>query len=141
MANVLLIEPDAVLGRTYRLALEHIGHTVKVARSAQQALNAADDLRPKIVVLELQLASHNGIEFLHEFRSYTEWQNVPVVINTNITPGMLEASAVVLRRDMGVREILYKPRTSLQRLISTVNEVLRIQGGASAETGSPGEQL
>lgn len=121
MANVLLIEPDTVLGRTYRQALEHAGHVVSVARGAQQAINAAEDLVPDVVVLELQLAGHNGIEFLHEFRSYGEWQSTPVIINTFATPGLLADAEEALRRNFGVKAVLYKPRTSLQQLISAVN--------------------
>lgn len=122
MAHVLLIEPDTVLARTYRQALEHVGHSVATARGAQQALNVAEERKPDIVVLELQLTAHSGIEFLHEFRSYGEWQDIPVIINSHITPQALAAVVDTLRQELGVRELLYKPRTSLQQMISAVNE-------------------
>jgi len=122
MANVLLIEPDAVLARTYMQALQHAGHTVACAHDAQGAISASDETQPDIVVLELQMATHNGIEFLHEFRSYPEWQQIPVLVNTNIPPTTMIAAKAVLARDLGVVQCLYKPRTSLEQLLRVVKQ-------------------
>jgi two-component system chemotaxis response regulator CheY len=121
MSHVLLIEPDAVLARTYMQALQHVGHTVARAGSAQEAVNEADGKMPDLVVMELQMAMHDGVEFLQEFRSYPEWQGIPVVINTSITPAALAPVQHALQQDLGVTACLYKPRTTLQQLISTVN--------------------
>jgi CheY-like chemotaxis protein len=121
MANVLLIEPDAVLARTYIQALQHVGHIVSYAACAQDAILAADEAKPDIVVLELRMAVHDGIEFLYEFRSYPEWQHVPVVVNSHIAPSNLEPVRTALQDDLGVVALLYKPKVSLQQLISQVN--------------------
>lgn len=129
MAHVLLIEPDAVLARTYMQALQHVGYTVAHARSAQDAVNEADDTLPDLVVMELQIAMHDGIEFLQEFRSYPEWQRIPVVINTSITPAVLAPVLHALAHDLGVTTCLYKPHTTLQQFISTVNQ--HIAGAAA----------
>lgn len=123
MARVLLIEPNRVLARIYSKALEHQGHIIACARSAQQAIDAADEMRPDMVILELQMALHNGIEFLHEFRSYTEWQKVPVVVHTAFTPNALASVEVALKQDFGVKQCLYKPQTSLRQLAAVVHEV------------------
>jgi DNA-binding response OmpR family regulator len=122
MANVLLIEPDRVLADTYMQALQHAGHSVVRVASAQAAIGAADSTLPDVVVLELQLAVHDGIEFLHEFRSYGEWQETPVIVNTYLTPQAIAPVARALQEDLGVKICLYKPRASLEKLIKTVNE-------------------
>ena len=121
MANVLLIEPDAVLARTYIQALQHVGHDVSYAASAQDAIAAADETKPDVVVLELRMAVHDGIEFLYEFRSYPEWQHIPIIVNSHIAPGNLEPVSAALQDDLGVVALLYKPSTSLQQLISQIN--------------------
>ncbi len=124
MADVLLIEPDTVLARSYQKALAHAGHKVAHATTAQDALNLADTQIPDIVIVELQLVAHDGIEFLHEFRSYAEWLEVPVVVLSSLTRGSFEQARQTLLRDFGVAACLYKPRTSLERLMRTVGEVL-----------------
>jgi two-component system phosphate regulon response regulator PhoB len=73
MANILLIEPDRLLAEIYQRALSSEGHNVVVCAGAQSAILSADQSTPDLVILELQLVEHSGIEFLYEFRSYSEW--------------------------------------------------------------------
>ena len=122
MAYVLLLEPDRVLSRTYAQALEHVGHWAYGAQTGQEAIEALETFKADVIVLELQLAGHGGIEFLHELRSYPEWQNLPVIINTNLPPQALAPLWAALQRDAGVTICLYKPRTNLQQFLRAVNE-------------------
>lgn len=117
--HVLLIEPDAILSRIYAEALQAAGHTVAAAASAQAAVHLADERRPDVVVLELQLGHHNGVEFLYEFRSYSEWLQVPVIIHTFVPPAEF-AAAAVLGGELGVSQVLHKPETTLGQLRSAV---------------------
>jgi CheY-like chemotaxis protein len=116
MAYILLIEPNTLLARTYTKALRHAGHEVRHTTGAQTAIIAADDRAPDMIVLELQLPVHNGIEFLQEFRSYAEWQDIPIVVNTVIPPNRLADLESALQRDYGIGHVLYKPRASLHML-------------------------
>lgn len=118
--NILLIEPDRLLARTYQEALRQAGHVVQTAATAQAAIHAADDVRPDLVVLEMQLTSHSGIEFLYEFRSYPDWQGVPVVVVSNVPPGEFSESWQLLKEELGVQAYHYKPRTTLRALLKTV---------------------
>ena len=122
--HILLIEPNTLLAQTYAQAFARAGHSVALVRGAQSAIHAADAHAPDVVVLELQLPAHSGIEFLHEFRSYPEWNTVPVVVHTLITPPKLATAKAALARDLGVHQLLYKPQTSLQELLHAVRQVL-----------------
>ncbi|MEO6513492.1 MAG: response regulator [Candidatus Saccharimonadales bacterium] len=122
MAQILLIEPDRLLARIYFDALASAGHKVQICATAQAGIYCADDIKPDVVLLELQLVAHSGIEFLYEFRSYPDWQNIPVIITTNVPAGEFEGSWKLLRDQLSVSQYLYKPLTSLQRLLATVNE-------------------
>lgn len=126
MAQILLIEPDRVLAESYVQALLHAGHEVQAAGSAQAAILSADAIAPDLVILELQLVEHSGIEFLYEFRSYTDWQDVPVLLQTNVPRSEFADSWQLLNRELGVKTYLYKPRTSLNELITTVSEHLPV---------------
>ncbi len=121
---VLLIEPDAVLAATYKAALEAARHTVIWVHTAQQAVFAADEQKPSVVVLEPQMARHNGVEFLYEFKSYSEWQDIPIIILTVLPTAELESLAV-LRRDLGVVAVLRKSQTSLLQLCEAVADAAK----------------
>lgn len=116
---ILLIEPNKIFVQAYIQALEKSGYEIKHVTGAQAAIASADEQKPDLVILEIELAKHNGIEFLHEFRSYHEWQNVPVIINSNVPPGKFAKSGQELEL-LGVSRYFYKPKTSLADLTAAV---------------------
>lgn len=120
--HILLIEPDSMQARVYTAALERTGHVVAHAPGAQSAVQVADEHTPEVVVLEMQLPGHNGVEFLYEFRSYPEWLHVPVIIHSFIPPHELSFAAA-LQAELGVRCVLHKPATTLADLCAAVQEL------------------
>lgn len=121
--KILLLEPDKVLADTYRQALLSAGHKVIMCATAQAAVLAADDFTPDLVVMELQLTGHSGIEFLYEFRSYQDWLGIPVLIMTNVPAGEFDGSWDLLQRQLGIAAYHYKPLTSLRTLLRSVEAV------------------
>ncbi len=130
MANILLLEPDVKLANIYMASLQDAGHDVSHCTTAQAAILAADESMPDVVVLELQLVAHSGIEFLYEFRSYADWQLIPVIIISHVPPGEFAASAMLLHRRLGVRSYHYKPQTTLRTLLAAVGRELAAEAGA-----------
>ncbi|MDL2342256.1 MAG: response regulator [Patescibacteria group bacterium] len=124
MAQIILIEPDRVLAATYRQGLEASGHRVVMCASAQAAIYAADEIWPDVIITELQLIGHSGIEFLYEFRSYSEWQTIPVLIHSHVPPAEFSDAWELLRNELGISHYLYKPLTSFKQLLRVVNDCL-----------------
>lgn len=125
MKNILLIEPDTVLGRTYKKALEEMNHEVTWCQDAQSAINAVDTQLPDVIVAELQMAAHNGVEFLYELRSYPEWQNVPIIVNSQVPINEMGVNKELLKK-LGVVIYSYKPFTKLSGLLNSVNQTLSL---------------
>ena len=123
MAHILLVEPDRLLAKTYAKALQQQGHHVLSAQDAQSAVNATDAVTPDMVILELQLPHHNGIEFLYELRSHADWHDLPVVILSQLTPDQLEFD-VNSYEELGIKAFCYKSDTSLTTLNKLVEEVI-----------------
>jgi len=119
--RVLLIEPDLLQAKTLAAAVRHEGYEAIYAFSAQSAIQAADEHDPDIIVMELQLPGHNGIEFLYEFRSYPEWLHVPVIFYTFVPAHEFDGFKD-LEPLLGVKRILYKPTTSLAMLCSILGQ-------------------
>ena len=124
--HILLIEPDKLLGQTYSQMLQQAGHALSTVATAQQAIFAADEHRPDLVLLELQLVSHSGIEFLYEFRSYPDWQSIPVMIVSHVPPG--EFTAELGSFETGVRRGCVPLQTAYvaRALLRAVNEFATI---------------
>ena len=115
-----------MLAGSVRDYLSTLGHKVQWRSAAQSAINSADETAPDVVVLELQLADHSGLEFLYEFRSYPEWQNVPIVILSNIDDSEISASSILL----GPLEVVayhHKHDTTLEQLAATIDKALELK--------------
>lgn len=121
--KVLIIEPDHILGQAYKKAFVDAGIATKVASDAQAAIATIDDNKPDVVVLEIQLAGHSGIEFLHEFRSYEDLNDVPVVIYSSV-PEYAFGIDTKSWNNLGVTRYFYKPKTNLNQLIGAIKSII-----------------
>lgn len=118
--KILLVEPDAVLASICVNYLEKNKIKVRVVSNAQSAIDAVDDEIPDLILLELQLSAHNGFEFLYELRSYPEWQSIPIIIHSLIPQYVTELSKNKMEQ-LGIKEYLYKPTTSLKSLNNCID--------------------
>ena len=125
MARVLLIEPDRLRARNVSEALTRAGHVVNSYQTGQSAIHNADVTPPDVIILELQLAGHNGLEFLHEFRSYPDFQDIPIILYTLIPPVMLSANSEVFNL-LGIQGYLYKPLTKLKHIVAAVDRLATV---------------
>ena len=125
--HILLIEPDRVLAKSYASGLKAAGNTIAHTVDAQFAIQAADEKAPDVVVVSLELARHNGIEFLYEFRSYSEWQDIPAVLLTN-APSTELGQNNISHDQLGIVAVLIRTRTSVTDLVHTVERVAQRQG-------------
>ncbi len=123
MADILLVEPNPILARQYCAFLGRAGHRIAWCRNAQSAINQADTHRPDIVLTELLLPAHSGIEFLYEFRSYGDWQTIPAVLLTRIPRDHAVVSDEMMR-GLGLAAYLYKPKTTLKKLAQRIDSLV-----------------
>lgn len=111
--QVLLIESDPLLASSIVAYMHKQGMQISSVTTAQGAIAACDTSTPNIVILDMALIGHGGIEFLHEFRSYHDWQNVPVIAWSMQHITVTQSQALL---QLGVSGVLYKPKTTLQQL-------------------------
>jgi len=123
--HILLIEPDYILAGIYKDHLEKFNYEVRVCSGVQRAIAEVDIKKPDMIVLELQLSSHNGYEFLYELRSYTDLDDIPVIIHSMLP----EKESVItdeIKEELGIVAYLYKPATSLGKLHYELNKQLLV---------------
>jgi CheY-like chemotaxis protein len=126
MANILLLETDRILAKNLSKFLATLGHDVAWCVEPQEAIDCADQHCPDVIILDLMLAnSRSGVEFLYEFRSYPEWQNLPVVIFSHVAAEKLKGCLDSLKQ-LNVAAYRYKPTTSLTDLAASINQALKL---------------
>lgn len=124
MKHILLIEDDIWLAALYHDALTLEGFSVQMAHSADQALGLLDAKAPvDLLVLDMFLPGHNGIELLHEIASYTDINTVPIMLLTSVSSQDFAMEAERWKQ-YGVVEYLYKPETKPYKLIAAIKKQL-----------------
>lgn len=119
MKSVLIIEPSKELGKILKSAFESKKISVDLANSAQAGVIAADKTLPDLVILEIIMSKHNGLEFIHEFKSYPDWFDVPIVIYSDLVKDQMVTKPEIIE-EMNIIKHFYKPTTSLEELTSYV---------------------
>lgn len=127
MATILLIEPDRLLAKNCTDYLKSLGHKVIWRVDPQEAVQWADKNLPDVVILDLLLANRSGIEFLYEFRSYPDWQNLPVVIFSHISAEDVKGCVEAFEQ-LNISAYHYKITTSLAQLGHSVELALQPTG-------------
>lgn len=104
-ATVLLADDDAHITFIVARKLDMAGFTVFMASDGEEALEMARDLKPDIVVTDLQMPHMSGLELCKAMRKSTETAEIPVI--------MLTARGYVLEDDQvaetNIRRIMSKP--------------------------------
>lgn len=126
MGRLLLVEPDRQLASIYQQALSAAGHIVEVCGNAALAIGMVDTKQPDLLVMELELPTHNGVELLYELRSYSDWRHIPVIILTNQPFADDDRVRTVWQR-LGVAGHYYKPAVTLKKLTGIINRHLATQ--------------
>lgn len=121
MAHILLIESDRVLADNISKAFTNARHQVDWRVDPQIALDSADNNPPEAIILDLVLANRSGVEFLYEFRSYPDWQSVPVIIFSSLSAEELKESVGGFRH-LNITAYHYKPNTRLDELVTSVEK-------------------
>jgi two-component system KDP operon response regulator KdpE len=116
--SVLIVEDDADIRRFVRMALVAEGHEAFEADSVKRGIIETGTRRPDLVILDLGLPDGDGVELIHNLRS---WSNIPVVVlsarsNEADKIAALDAGADdYLVKPFGAGELMARVRAQLRR--------------------------
>src|SRR3954468_15211195 len=128
--RVLVIEDDTEITDALRRSLRHEGYQVRTAGDGVEALDAAAEFIPDLVVLDLGLPRLDGIEVCRQLRADG---GVPILILTART----ETDDRVNGLDSGADDYLVKP-FERQEFLARIRALLRRRpprGSASLSVG------
>lgn len=103
--KVLVVDDDAVVGRSFDRVLSEKGYAVSTALSGQEALNELGRKDYDVVFTDIKMPGMDGLEVARRIRDKCPW--TPVVIITGYGTAANEARAEVL----GVSGFVRKPLT------------------------------
>lgn len=121
MSKLLIIDSNISAYKIYRELFNEF--VLYFAANANDAMNTVDENDIELIITELSLANHSGMEFIYEFRTYDDWRNVPIIVYSNIK---LEDQVLKSRTwsKLNIYNYLYKPNSSLKKLQLTAEKAL-----------------
>ncbi|MEW5559571.1 two-component system response regulator KdpE [Enterobacter asburiae] len=125
MINVLIVEDEQAIRRFLRSALEGDGLRVFEAETLQRGLLEAATRKPDLVILDLGLPDGDGIEFIRDFR---QWSQVPVIVLS----ARAEETDKITALDAGADDYLSKP-FGIGELQARLRVALRRHGSAEQQ--------
>lgn len=122
MTRVLVIDDEPQILRALRINLSVRGYDVRTAATGAEALRAAADFRPDVVVLDLGLPDMSGIDVLGGLRG---WSSAPVLVLSARTDAFDKVAALdagaddYVTKPFGMDEFLARLRAAVRRSTST----------------------
>ena len=116
--SVVLIEDEKQIRRFVRQALESEGLAVHEAEDVDRGLIEAATRQPDLVILDLGLPGRDGLEFIRDFRA---WSEMPILVLSARAEEKAKIAALdagaddYLTKPFGVGELLARVRANLRR--------------------------
>jgi DNA-binding response OmpR family regulator len=114
--KILLVEDDTALAGVYRARLELEGFDVKEVNNGEDALSAAIDFKPDLILLDAMMPKISGFDVLDILRNTPETTNIRVIMLTALSQPKDKERA----ENLGVDEYLVKSQVVIGDVIERV---------------------
>jgi len=120
VSNILVVEDEPAIQELVAINLEHAGHRVLRASSAEEAQRSIHDALPDLVVLDWMLPGESGQAFARRLRVDRRTRDIPIIMLT----ARVQEHDRVAGLEAGADDYISKP-FSPRELIARVKAVLR----------------
>ena len=103
--KILVVDDEKLIQRMTRFILERSQYEVHVAGDGKEALRLARELRPDLILLDIQLPHMDGFDVLSTLRQGAEMRRIPVVLMSSLA----DAGDRTHGLQLGASEYLTKP--------------------------------
>ena len=123
MKKILFVEDDDGLAQVYLTRLDAEGFEVKRVPNGEDALAAALEFKPDLILLDAMMPQVNGFDVLDILRNTPETTNVKVIMLTALSQDSDRQKA----ESLGVDDYLVKSQVVIADVIDRIKQHLGIQ--------------
>ncbi len=118
--KILLVEDDASLAEVYQTRLAIEGFEVQHVNNGENALSAAIEFRPDLIVLDAMMPKINGFDVLDILRQTPETNNMRVIMLTALSQAKDKERA----EKLGVDDYLVKSQVVITDVVARIKHHL-----------------
>ena len=119
--NILVADDDELLVELLSFKLAQRGHEVTVAEDGIEALRAAEQHKPDVIVLDLMMPGMDGFELLRQLKDRRDLRDVPVIVLS----GRKQEQDILRALSLGAQDYLGKPFIPNELLLRIENLFVR----------------
>jgi len=124
--TILVVDDSLTMRRATARLLTRAGYRVLVARDGVDALQQIEEIRPDLVIADIEMPHMDGFELATHLRSDPRTARIPIVVVTSLIAAKHRHRAV----DLGVNVFLGKPYAE-ERLLADVGALIERASEAS----------
>ncbi len=121
MKTILIADDEESLRKLMHTTLEDPNHSILLAADGLEALEAARNQRPDLVILDWMMPGMTGLEVARELRADPATAHIPILMVTAMGQERDRKQGVAL----GVQAYLVKPFSPLE-LLRKVQEIFKV---------------
>jgi DNA-binding response OmpR family regulator len=121
--KILLVEDDEGLAQVYLTRLDVEGFEVKRVPNGEDALAAAIEFKPDLILLDVMMPKVSGFDVLDILRNTPETTNVKIIMLTALSQEADKQKA----QEMGVDDYLVKSQVVIADVVERVKLQLGLQ--------------
>ncbi|MBI4094904.1 MAG: response regulator [Candidatus Liptonbacteria bacterium] len=110
MANpplILIVDDDPNFREIFSAKLSAIGYIVEVASGGKESIKKARDLKPDLILMDVDMPEMNGVEVLIKLKENAATENIPVLFLTALGDPRAEVQDINRRLSREVGAIGY----------------------------------
>jgi len=120
--KILLVEDDDTLAKVYKTRLESEGFATRRVPNGEEALAAALEYKPDLIVLDVMMPKVSGFDVLDILRNTPETTNIKVIMLTALN----QESDRQRAESMGVDDYLVKSQVVIADVVARIKHHLGI---------------
>lgn len=120
--RILLVEDDTALSGVYQSRLELEGFDVRAVNNGEEALSAAIDFKPDLILLDAMMPKISGFDVLDILRNTPETTNIRVIMLTALSQPKDKERA----ENLGVDDYLVKSQVVIGDVVERVKHHLGV---------------
>ncbi len=121
--TILLVEDDDRLANVYETRLQAEGFLTKRVANGEDALAAALEVKPDLILLDVMMPKVSGFDVLDILRNTPETTNVKIIMLTALSQDSDRERA----KSLGVDDYLIKSQVVIADVVAKINEHLGLR--------------
>lgn len=127
-ARVLIVEDEADIANLIQFHIAREGYTAQIAASGRLALEAVEQNKPDLIILDIMLPDLDGLEVCRKIKRSPDTATIPILM----VSARGEESDIVVGLELGAEDYVTKP-FSPRVLMARVKAVMRRREGESGK--------